>query len=61
VVIGTRRVGEVEVREGLAAGEFVVIHGTLRLRPGQSVAVTAVAEDDAPLEKLLEAAQEGRD
>lgn len=59
VVIGARRVGEVEIRAGLTAGEFVVIHGTLRVRPGQPVAVTAIAGGDVPLEELIKAGQGG--
>ena len=57
VTIGARRPGEVEIREGLAAGEFVVIHGTLRARPGQPVTVTAVAAGGEPLQDLLTRAQ----
>lgn len=57
VTIGARRPGEVEIREGLAAGEFVVIHGTLRARPGQPVTVTAVAAGGEALQDLLTRAQ----
>lgn len=53
VTIGARRPGEVEIKEGLKAGEFVVIHGTLRARAGQPVAITAVAKGDEPLDDLL--------
>ena len=59
VIIGARRVGEVEIRQGLAAGEFVVIHGTLRARPDQPVAVTAIAQGDVPLQDLLKAGPGG--
>jgi len=46
--IGERRVGEVQVLDGLSAGELVVTEGTQKLRPGAAVAVqsgddTAVA------------------
>ena len=34
VKIGARRPGEVEIIDGLKAGEFVIIHGTLRARAG---------------------------
>jgi membrane fusion protein (multidrug efflux system) len=57
VTIGARRPGEVEIREGLEAGEFVVIHGPLRARPGQPVAVTAVATGSESLQDLLTRAQ----
>lgn len=53
VQIGARRIGEVEIVSGISAGEFVVIHGTLRVRPGQPVKVIATAEDGEPLTELL--------
>jgi membrane fusion protein (multidrug efflux system) len=53
VTIGARRPGEVEIKEGLEAGEFVVIHGALRVRPDQPVAITAVAKGDESLDELL--------
>ena len=53
VTIGARRPGEVEIKEGLEAGEFVVIHGGLRVRPDQPVAITAVAKGDESLDELL--------
>ena len=36
---GRRRPGEVEVVEGLRAGERVVVEGTLKARPGEAVEV----------------------
>jgi membrane fusion protein (multidrug efflux system) len=54
VVIGSRRPGEVEVLEGLSEGEFVVTHGTQRVRPGQAVVLQAVEEGTEPLEQLLQ-------
>jgi len=39
VEIGTRRLGEVEIVDGLEAGEKVITHGTTRVRPGQKVDV----------------------
>jgi membrane fusion protein (multidrug efflux system) len=53
VQIGTRRIGEVEIVSGVEAGEFVVIHGTQRVRPGQPVDIIATAEDNEPLTELL--------
>lgn len=53
VEIGLRRPGEVEIREGLAAGERVVTHGSLSARPGQPVRVRAVQEAGQPLAELL--------
>jgi membrane fusion protein (multidrug efflux system) len=41
VQIGQRRVGEVQVVEGLASGEQVVTEGTQKLRDGSAVSVAA--------------------
>lgn len=60
VKIGVRRPGEVEIVEGLKAGEVVVIHGTLRARPGQEVQIVAVAAGNESLEQLLQQDGEGR-
>lgn len=40
---GARKVGEVEVLDGVAAGDLVVTEGNHRLRPGAAVAVTGGA------------------
>lgn len=53
VRIGLRRPGEVEIVSGLSAEDYVVIHGTLRVRQGQPVAILAVAEGDETLSELL--------
>jgi len=42
VGIGSRRKGEVEILEGLQAGDKVVTHGTMRASDGGSVRVVAV-------------------
>ncbi len=60
VQIGGRRPGEVEVTQGLAVGDYVVNHGTLRLRNGQAVTVRAIDSGDEPLTKLLNQQPEGR-
>ena len=39
VTIGARRTGEVEVLAGLAVGDLVVVHGTQRVRDGQTVQI----------------------
>jgi membrane fusion protein, multidrug efflux system len=44
VQTGTRRVGEVEIRSGVAAGDLVVTEGTQRIGPGSAVTVMG----DAP-------------
>jgi len=53
VTIGARRPGQVEILGGLAAGELVVVHGTLKVRPGQPVSVMAEQTGDEPLVQLL--------
>ena len=55
VTIGSRRPGLVEVVSGLKAGEQVITHGTLRVRPGQAVAIRAVDDGLEPLDALLSA------
>jgi membrane fusion protein (multidrug efflux system) len=60
VTIGARRPGQVEVLEGLSAGEHVVTHGTLRARPGQAVTVMAVQAGDEPLDALLRKGRKGK-
>ncbi len=42
VEIGARRSGEVEILDGLEAGERVITHGTMRVRPGQTVEATVL-------------------
>lgn len=54
VATGVRRKGEVEVVDGLAAGDVVVVEGTLKLRDG--VAVTPLAIED---KAVSPAGQEG--
>ena len=53
VELGWRGNGMVEVTSGLQDGEFVIVDGTLRVKPGQAVSVTAVDEGDQPLSELL--------
>jgi membrane fusion protein (multidrug efflux system) len=60
VTTGGRRPGEVEIVDGLKAGEFVVVDGTLRARPGQPVTVIAVDNGNEPLARLLTQERKGR-
>lgn len=53
IKIGLRRQGEVEVVEGLQAGDFVITHGTLKVQAGQAVTVIAEEEGGESLEQLL--------
>lgn len=54
VSIGGRRPGEVEIVAGLQAGEPVITHGTLKVRPGEQVVIGAVDDGSRPLHELLE-------
>jgi membrane fusion protein (multidrug efflux system) len=54
VRLGARRPGRAEILEGLAAGEKVITHGTIRVKPGDRVAITAVDDGSVPLRELLE-------
>ena len=53
VRIGGRRPGLVEVVAGLVAGEQVVTHGHMRIRPGGAVTITATDDGSLPLSELL--------
>jgi membrane fusion protein (multidrug efflux system) len=54
VRIGARRPGEVEIVEGLAAGDQVITHGGDKVRPGQEVMIQAVDDGTRSLQELLE-------
>ncbi|MDX9740878.1 MAG: efflux RND transporter periplasmic adaptor subunit [Gammaproteobacteria bacterium] len=51
--IGARRPGEVEIREGVEAGDQIIVHGTTRARDGDPVRVVAVDDGTIPLAELL--------
>ena len=53
VKIGGRRPGAVEVIDGLAPGDLVVTHGSLKVRDGQEVVVGAVDDGSRSLDELL--------
>lgn len=53
VTLGARRPGEVEILEGLTAGETVITHGTMNVTDGAAVKVTAVETGSEPLQELL--------
>jgi membrane fusion protein (multidrug efflux system) len=57
VRIGARRPGEVEIVEGLAAGDRVVTHGNDKIRPGQQAKILAVDDGTKPLHEMLERGQ----
>jgi membrane fusion protein (multidrug efflux system) len=52
VTTGTRRVGEVEITNGIAAGDMVVTEGNQRIQPGMAVSVMP----DAPAKPAAAAA-----
>ena len=54
VQLGSRRPGEVEVVEGLAPGDFVVVHGGMKVRPGEPVRILAVDTGVETLQQLLD-------
>ncbi|MGH8689557.1 MAG: efflux RND transporter periplasmic adaptor subunit, partial [Burkholderiales bacterium] len=49
VQTGTRKVGEVEIIKGLAAGDVVVTEGTQRLAPGMQVSIIPSAKPAAEI------------
>ncbi|HAR31263.1 MAG TPA: efflux transporter periplasmic adaptor subunit [Gammaproteobacteria bacterium] len=56
VTTGARRPGRVEITAGLEAGEHVITHGTLKVRPGAPVAIRAIDDGSRPLEELIKSA-----
>lgn len=58
ITIGVRKKGQVEIVEGLAAGERVVLHGLARLNSGTAIELKALAEGDETLQQLLEKVSE---
>jgi membrane fusion protein (multidrug efflux system) len=51
VTLGQRRGGEVEVVQGLAAGDRIVVDGTVKLRNGARVVEAAAPEPAAAEQK----------
>lgn len=49
VQTGTRKVGEVEIMKGIAAGELIVTEGTQRLVPGMQVSIIPSAKPAAQI------------
>jgi membrane fusion protein (multidrug efflux system) len=49
VTTGTRKVGEVEIMKGIAAGDIVVTEGTQRLAPGMQVSIIPSAKPAAAI------------
>ncbi|MEA2119432.1 efflux RND transporter periplasmic adaptor subunit [Halovibrio sp. HP20-50] len=55
VEIGERRQGDVEIIEGLSAGDLIVFHGLQLARDGLAVRLIGIADDDTDIRALLEA------
>jgi len=53
VVTGARRSGVVELKQGIQAGERIIVDGTGKLRPGLKVDARAVPPVDAPEPETL--------
>jgi membrane fusion protein (multidrug efflux system) len=53
ITIGARRLGEVEIVDGLSAGDLVVIHGTMTLRDGRPVEIVATETEEQPLGEMI--------
>ncbi len=51
---GRRIPGEIEITEGLSPGDQVVVHGLMRVRPGNPVVIKAIQQADEPLQHMLE-------
>ncbi len=54
VTIGERREGEVEVTQGLASGDRIVTHGTLKVREGDTVELITENVGEGDIEGVLE-------
>lgn len=53
IVGGERQAGVLEVLSGLSEGEDIVVHGTIKIRPGQEVSVRSYKNNNEPLPELL--------
>lgn len=60
VGIGSRTGGSAEIISGLQAGDLVVVHGLMQVRPGQPVRIEATKTDDATLRELIGEEAPGR-
>ncbi len=56
--IGARREGEVEVLEGLEAGDMVVAHGTERVRDGEEARLIGILDEDTSVSDILRRARD---
>ncbi|MFG6175799.1 efflux RND transporter periplasmic adaptor subunit [Halomonas sp. THAF12] len=61
ITVGARRRGEVEVTEGLAAGDLVVSHGADRLHAAARVRLIGIEDDSTSVSDILRADRQGDD
>jgi membrane fusion protein, multidrug efflux system len=61
VKVGTRSPGYVEILQGLAAGDLVVTHGTIKVTDGMTVRILAKQEGHESLRELLRQSQDDND
>ncbi|MCK0714193.1 efflux RND transporter periplasmic adaptor subunit [Chromohalobacter sarecensis] len=61
VEIGKRRVGSVEILDGLAPGDWVVSHGMNKVRDGDHVDILALDDGSREISEILKAARDGED
>ena len=54
VKTGARAPGKVEVLSGLLADDLVVIHGTMKAKPGKPIMIQAIQKGDESLIELME-------
>jgi membrane fusion protein (multidrug efflux system) len=59
VTLGTRTPGKVEVLSNLAAGEMIITHGSLKVRPGSAVRIRAIDDGTRPIADLIRAEPDG--
>ncbi|MCI0510543.1 membrane fusion protein (multidrug efflux system) [Chromohalobacter marismortui] len=59
VEIGARRAGEVEILSGLNAGDWVVTHGTTKVRDGEHVDILALDDGSREISEILKDARDG--
>jgi membrane fusion protein (multidrug efflux system) len=53
VRIGMRMPGQVEIASGLAAGDVIITHGAMKVRPGAPVRIHAVDDGTRPIAELI--------
>lgn len=58
IQIGSRQYGEVEIISGLNLNEKIITHGTLKVRDGSELSITAVESGNDSLEELLTKGQQ---